>query len=34
METTQAILFLIVVSFTGGICLIAFDYVLQSIWND
>lgn len=34
METTQAIIFLVVGGYTGGICLIALDYVLQLIWND
>jgi len=34
METTQAIIFLVVISFTGGICLITLDHILQSIWND
>ncbi len=33
METTQAIIFLAVFSYTGGICLIALDYVLQLIWK-
>ena len=33
METTQAIIFLLVFSFTGGVCLIALDYILQLIWN-
>ena len=34
METTQAIIFLVVGGYTGGISFYAFDYVLQLIWND